>query len=97
MNTVIQKGKIENRIDSELRLSNCKVGNKVKIIAVSESSLEFLQFLNSRKISLGLELEVLEIEKYDGTMKVVLREKNKENREETLSKIVCEKLCVIFM
>ncbi len=95
-----KEGKIENKINSELRLSECKQSDKVKIIAVSESSLEFLQFLNSRKISLGLELEVLEIEKYDGTMKVLLTEENAEKRstkrEETLSKIVCEKLCISY-
>jgi DtxR family Mn-dependent transcriptional regulator len=89
-----KEGQIENLVRSKLKLSDCKVGDKIKIIAVSESSLEFLQFLNSRKISLGLEVEILEVEKYDGTMKVLLIEKN-ENREETLSKIVCEKLCVI--
>lgn len=90
-----KEGQIEHRINSDIRLSDCKQGDKVKIVAVSESSLEFLQFLNSRKISLGLEVEVVEIEKYDGTMKVLLLEKEKKNREETLSKIVCEKLCVI--
>lgn len=90
-----KEGQIENLAHSELRLSDCKQGDKVKIIAVSESSLEFLQFLNSRQISLGLELEILEVEKYDGTMKVILLEKDTENREETLSKIVCEKLCVV--
>jgi DtxR family Mn-dependent transcriptional regulator len=91
-----KEGQIENLAHSELRLSDCKQGDKTKIVAVSESSLEFLQFLNSRKISLGLELEVLEIEKYDGTIKVLLSEKNGKGREETLSKIVCEKLCVVL-
>jgi len=90
-----KEGKIESLQNSELKLSDCKEEDKIKIIAVSESSLEFLQFLNSRKISLGLELEVLEIEKYDGTMKVLLLEENHQIREETLSKIVCEKLCVV--
>ncbi|WP_375561358.1 metal-dependent transcriptional regulator [Bernardetia sp. OM2101] len=90
-----KEGLIENRVNSELKLSDCKEGDKLKIVAVSESSLEFLQFLNSRKISLGLEIEVLDIEKYDGTMKVLLSEENHQTREETLSKIVCEKLCVV--
>lgn len=89
-----KEGQIEKLVHSELRLSDCKEGDKIKIVAVSESSLEFLQFLNSRKISLGLEAEILKIEKYDGTMKIVLAE-NEKNREETLSKLVCEKLCVI--
>ncbi|AFM05782.1 Mn-dependent transcriptional regulator [Bernardetia litoralis DSM 6794] len=90
-----KEGQIENLVHSELRLSDCKQGDKIKIVAVSESSLELLQFLNSRKISLGLEVEILEIEKYDGTMKVLLSEENNKSREETLSKIVCEKLYVI--
>ncbi|WP_291723301.1 metal-dependent transcriptional regulator [Bernardetia sp.] len=88
-------GQIENKMSSELKLSECKVGDKVKIVAVSESSLEFLQFLNSRQISLGLEIEVLDIEKYDGTMKVFLLEEN-QKKEEVLSKKVCEKLSVSY-
>ena len=91
-----KEGQIENLIHSELKLSDCKKGDKVKIIAVSESSLEFLQFLNSRKISLGLEVEIIEIEKYDGTIKVFLLQENEKNREEILSKMVSEKLCVIL-
>ncbi len=90
-----KEGQIENKINTETKLSNCKEGDIVEIIAVSESSLEFLKFLNSRKISLGLELKVIEIEKYDGTMKVLLIEKNNESREEILSKIVSQKLCII--
>ena len=89
-----KEGQIENKTNSELKLSDCKEGEEVKIIAVSESSLEFLQFLNSRKISLGLEVKILEIERYDGTMKILLLENENKKREETLSKLVCEKLCV---
>ena len=89
-----KEGQIENKTNSELKLSDCKEGEKVKIIAISESSLEFLQFLNSRKISLGLEVKILEIERYDGTMKILLLENENKKREETLSKLVCEKLCV---
>ena len=91
-----KEGQIEHKISSETRLSDCKKGDTVKIVAVSESSLEFLQFLNSRNIGLGLEVEVLEIEKYDGTMKVVLIENTKNKREEVLSKKVCEKLSVSY-
>jgi DtxR family Mn-dependent transcriptional regulator len=72
------------------KLSECQVGDKITIVAVTKSSEDFLKFLNSREIALGLEMTILSIEPFDKTM--VVRYENHE--AETLSATVCERLLV---
>lgn len=71
-------------------LSTCKTGDHVQITALTHSSTEFLEFLNSRNLSLGTHLEILSQEPFDGSM--VIRYKN--HPSENLSALVCEKLLV---
>jgi DtxR family Mn-dependent transcriptional regulator len=71
-------------------LSNCQLGTTVKLLAVTNSSKEFLKFLNSRDLSLGLDLKIEEIEEFDGTMRVSYN----SHSSETLSKLVCDRLLV---
>lgn len=77
------------RIDY-VKLSSCKPGDKVLLSAVINTSADFLQFLNSRNLSLGLKLEILSVEPFDS--KMVVKYKNKPS--ETLSHKVCDSLLV---
>ncbi|WP_297336334.1 metal-dependent transcriptional regulator [Algoriphagus sp.] len=71
-------------------LSQVKAGNQVILVALADSSSDFLEFLNSRKLKLGMELNIISKESYDQSMLV-----SYPNREsETLSEKVCEKLLV---
>lgn len=73
-----------------VKLSDCLQGETVKLAAVTNSSDEFLKFLNSRSLNLGLRLKIKKIEPFDGTMIVAYGKRNAES----LSKVVCEKLLV---
>lgn len=72
------------------KLSDVKAGTKVMLVAVTQSSEEFLRFLNARSLRLNMHLTVKKVEAFDGTMVVEYGNK----RQETLSKLVCEKLLV---
>jgi DtxR family Mn-dependent transcriptional regulator len=52
------------------RLSECAPGSKVKLLALENSSDEFLNFLNSREISLGVDFKILSKELFDGSVEV---------------------------
>lgn len=71
------------------KLSECKEGDSVILTSVTISTDDFLNYLNQRNLSLGTEIFVKKVEKYDASMTV-----NFSEREEILSKIVCEKLLV---
>ncbi len=71
------------------KLSECKAGETVILSAVIDSSDEFLTYLNHRNLSLNSELKILEVEKFDQSMKIEFSGKN-----ETLSKMVCDKILV---
>jgi DtxR family Mn-dependent transcriptional regulator len=72
------------------KLSECKAGETVKFSAVINTSSEFLKFLNSREIRLGLKIKIKSIESFDKSMTV-----SYNNRpSETLSNVVCERLLV---
>ncbi|PQL94931.1 metal-dependent transcriptional regulator [Apibacter adventoris] len=73
------------------KLSECKVGDKVLLAAVMNSSREFLKYLNSKKLTLGLELEVIQIEEFDKSMTLKIIS---SNRVEVLSNLVTEKLLI---
>ena len=72
------------------KLSECKVGNKVKLAALNHSSKAFLEFLDNRKIALNIIIEIHSIEPFDGSMIVSYG----KHTEETLSQKVCDKLLV---
>jgi len=70
------------------KLSDCKVGDEIKITAVLDSSLEFLNFLNNKNLKLGIKIKVISLEEYDKSMLVNYNQK----KEEMLSHTVCERL-----
>jgi DtxR family Mn-dependent transcriptional regulator len=71
-------------------LSTCKPGQNLQLTALTNSSTEFLEFLNSRKLALGTELKVLSREAYD--LSIVVSYPN--HPMETLSEKVSERLLV---
>ncbi|MHA7128706.1 metal-dependent transcriptional regulator [Algoriphagus namhaensis] len=74
-------------------LSQCRAGDQVLLAALTNSSTEFLEFLNGRELSLGTEMKVISIESYDQSMVVSYP----GHTQETLSEKVCERLLVRVM
>ena len=72
------------------KLSDCKAGDTVKLAAVIHTTDEFLKFLNSRGLQLGLKIKIKAVEKFDGSMTVSFLKKSAES----LSQTVCERLLV---
>lgn len=72
------------------KLSECKVADMIKLSAVINTSVEFLKFLNSRELRLGLKVKIKSIEPFDNTMIVSYG----KHLSETLSHTVCERLLV---
>jgi DtxR family Mn-dependent transcriptional regulator len=70
-------------------LSKCQPNDIVWIVALRNSSTDFLKFLNNRNLSLATKLKVLSIEDFDGSMVV-----EHKGKTETLSKTVCDKLMI---
>lgn len=75
---------------SHVALSSCQPGQTVQLTALTNSSSDFLEFLNNRQLSLGKEMEILSKEPYDHSMTVTYA----EHHSETLSEKVCERLLV---
>lgn len=71
------------------KLSECQSGDIVILRSVTISTDDFLNYLNQRELSLGKEIKILSIEKFDSSF-TISYDKNKES----LSKMVCEKLLV---
>ena len=80
-------GKIETQTNK--RLSECSPGSEVVLTALGESSKEFLEFLDSRGLTLGSRLKVLSISAFDNSAMVSFNGKN-----ESLSYKVSERLLV---
>lgn len=72
------------------KLSDCKAGETVILAAVIHTTDEFLKFLNSRELQLGLKMKIKSVEIFDGTMVVNYNKRSSE----TLSHTVCERLMV---
>lgn len=72
------------------RLMDCKPGQQVVLVAVLHSSDYFLKFLNSIELKLGTALKIHSVEAFDDSMKVSYG----NNRRESLSQKVCERLLV---
>jgi DtxR family transcriptional regulator, Mn-dependent transcriptional regulator len=83
-----QEGKIDWKTFD--KLTDLKSGEKGKIAAVINSSQDFLKFLNSREVHLGLEIEVLSVEPFDQSMTVSYGKR----KLEMFSKEVCERLLI---
>ena len=72
------------------RLSECKKGEFVRLIELSNDSSDLLKFLNSKELILGVVIEIKSIEPFDQSMLVGYI----NHPSETLSQIVCERLFV---
>jgi DtxR family transcriptional regulator, Mn-dependent transcriptional regulator len=59
---------------SQVLLSEMKVGEKGVIVGVQEHSSTFLQYLDKQKLTLGVELSLLEIFEFDDSIKLNLKE-----------------------
>jgi DtxR family transcriptional regulator, Mn-dependent transcriptional regulator len=75
------------------KLSDAAAGDKVKLAAVTNSSEDFLKFLNGRGLHLGLLVKVISIEAFDGSMVVQFGKKPNE----MLSRLVAEKLLTEYV
>jgi DtxR family transcriptional regulator, Mn-dependent transcriptional regulator len=75
------------------KLSDAAAGDKVKLAAVTNSSEDFLKFLNGRGLHLGLMVRVISIEAFDGSMVVQFGKKPNE----MLSRLVAEKLLTEYV
>lgn len=72
------------------KLSECQNNDQAKVIAVGDSSDEFLRFLTSKKIGLGTILKIQSVEPFDRTMTVLYN----KNTKESLSSLVCNRILV---
>lgn len=72
------------------KLSDCKMGETVKLAAVINTSSDFLKYLNSRELRLGLKIKIKSIEAFDKSMIVTYG----KHSVEVLSNIVCDRLMV---
>jgi len=72
------------------RLSDFKEGDSIILVAVISPSVDFLKFLNSRNINLGLRITIKSVEPFDRTMVISYGERIYE----TLTHNVCERLLV---
>ncbi|MFO7823184.1 MAG: metal-dependent transcriptional regulator [Cyclobacterium sp.] len=70
-------------------LADCRPGEQVELKALSHTSDEFLKYLNSKDLKLGIKVEILEVEAFDRNMKVAYG-----GHQEVLSALVCSKLLV---
>ncbi len=82
-----KNGNIE--IQSNKRLTECSPGTEVILSALGESSKEFLEFLDTRGLSLGTHLQVLSISAFDSSVLVQFN-----GNKESLSYKVGERLLV---
>ena len=72
------------------KLSDCNVGDTVRLAAVINTSSEFLKFLNAREMRLGLKMKIRSIEPFDRSIVVSYGKRTAE----VLSNIACERLLV---
>lgn len=73
-----------------IRLSDCLIGDKVKLEAVTNASDDFLRFLNSRNVNLGLVFQINAKEVFDDSMTLSYA----NHPYEIFSSKVCERLLV---
>lgn len=71
-------------------LAACQKGDSVKLSAVLHAGDDFLRYLNSRELKLGMKLKIISIEPFDKSMVVSYGKRV----QEVLSAVVCEKLLV---
>ena len=82
-----KNGKIEKLTNK--RLIECSPGSEVVLSALGESSKEFLEFLDSRGLTLGSRLQIISISAFDHSVSVSF-----DGKHESLSNKVSERLLV---
>ena len=75
------------------KLTDCKAGDTVIFSAVLHTSSEFLKFLNSREMKLGVKIKIRSIEAFDQSVVVSYD----GHPGETLSRIVADRLLVTLL
>ena len=83
-----KEGKIIQQHYEEL--STCNAGDVVTLSSLKQSENDFLNFLNSRDLSLGTEIQIKSVEPFDLSMVVSYNKR----KNETLSEAVCNQLLV---
>ena len=83
-----RKGKIV--LKAYNKLSDCEAGETVRLAAVINTSSEFLKFLNTREMRLGLKIKIKSIEPFDKSIVVSYGKRTAE----VLSNVACERLLV---
>lgn len=71
-------------------LSEVKLHEKVKIIGVKDTSTSFLQYLDSKGLNLGVELEILQKYEFDDSLNIITQNKT----ELTISHMISKNLIV---
>lgn len=71
-------------------LTEVSAGQKVKLSAIGDSSIEFLEFLNDRQMSLGIEINLLKVTSFDKSCEISY----KDHTSVTLSQEVGKRLLV---
>lgn len=71
------------------KLSECKVGENAIITALSNSSEEFLNYLNQRNLKLNTTIRIVKIEKFDQSVSISFG-----NHQETISHLAAQMLLV---
>ncbi|MCC6723839.1 MAG: metal-dependent transcriptional regulator [Saprospiraceae bacterium] len=82
------KGRMASR--KQVQLSSLLPNEKAVVVGVLESQAAFLQYLNRVQLTLGTNLLVQERFEYDGSMRVLINERE----EITISQKVCDNLFV---
>jgi DtxR family Mn-dependent transcriptional regulator len=72
------------------KLSDCQPGEVAMLSAVIHTSSDFLKYLNSRELRLGVQVSIQSVEAFDRSMVVSYDAR----KAETLSHVVCERLLV---
>ena len=83
-----KNGQIESK--QHMKLSECKAGDTIKLTSVINTSVDFLKYLSSRALRLGLKIKIKSVEPFDKTMVVSYNKRSSES----LSLMVCERLLV---
>lgn len=86
------QGRMKQR--AAIPLTRCAVGDKVRLVAVKESTDDLLHLLDQKGLSIGLRLEVLRREAFDGSLELRFGKDGVRSRTHALSAQVAEHLMV---
>lgn len=76
--------------ESHIKLSDCKPDKTVRLVALANSTVDFLKFLNSRELNLGILIVINSVESFDNSRVISYL----NHPSETFSQIICERLLV---